>query len=94
MSDVREQQRSSRTAKDVKELHARFNDWLDSDLDEIPVLPEGARLDQNATYVDLSLDEPVEFTATGDMEAGPGQFFVPKDDVPYQIWNRLRGRFR
>lgn len=83
-----------RTAKDVKALHARFSDWLDSDLDEIPVLPEGTRLEQDGTYIDLAVDEPEEFVATGGMEAGPDNYYVAKSDVPYQIWNRLLGRPR
>ena len=81
----------ARTAKDVKHLHARLNDWLDSDLDEIPLVPTGSRLEQGAVYVDLNAGTPVEFRATGGMEAGAGQCLVPKSEVPYQIWNRLLG---
>jgi len=84
-------EKSSRTARDVKHLHARFNDWLDSDLDEIPIVPTGARLEQGAVYMDLAADPPAEFTATGGMAAREGQCVVPKSDVPYQIWNRLLG---
>jgi hypothetical protein len=87
-------EKRARTAKDVKDLHARFRDWLDSDLEEIPVLPEGTRLEQDATYIDLREDQPEEFVATGGMEAGPGNCYVPKSEVPYQIWNRLLGRPR
>jgi hypothetical protein len=84
----------SRTAKDVKQLHSRFSDWRDDELDEIPVLPAGTRLEQGATYIDLKAAEPVEFVATGGMEAGAAQCYVPKSDVPYQTWNRLLGRDR
>ncbi|HEX6511421.1 MAG TPA: hypothetical protein VF157_03920 [Chloroflexota bacterium] len=32
-----------------------------------------------------------DFTATGHMEAEPGGWFVRKDSVDYQLWNRLIG---
>jgi hypothetical protein len=87
-------EKQSRTARDVKEVHARFADWKDDELDEIPVLPTGARLEQGATYLDLSRPQLEEFVATGGMEAGSGHCYVPKSDVPYQLWNRLLGRDR
>jgi hypothetical protein len=85
------QEKRTRTVHDIKELHARFSDWSDTDLQQIPVLPPGTRLEQDATYVDLAAAHPTEFTATGDMEAGPDHRYVPKSEVPYQLWNRLLG---
>lgn len=62
----------------------------DEDLKQVPVIREGERLEQGATYLDLK--HPMrEFTARGDMTAGPHNAYVPKDRVPYQIWNRLTG---
>ena len=84
-------ERRARTAKDVKSIHRRLNDWSDADLDQVPVLPEGARLEQNATYLDIASLQAEEFTATGDMTAEEGQCLVAKSSVPYEIWNRLRG---
>jgi len=63
----------------------------DDDLKRVPVLSEGERLQQGATYVDLKQDPHTEFTARGDMTAGADNAFVPKDRVPYEIWNRLIG---
>lgn len=63
----------------------------DTDLKQVPVLPEGTRLQQGATYADLSGDDPREFTATGDMTAERGHAYAPKDRVPYEVWNRLIG---
>jgi hypothetical protein len=83
-------EKQGRTAKDVKELHAEFNEWSDEDLDQVPVVPEGTRLEQNATYMDLASGRR-EFTATGNMSAGRGQCLIAKSEVPYQLWNRLRG---
>jgi hypothetical protein len=84
-------EKHARTAHDLKDLHARLRDWLDGDLKQIPVLPEGTRLEQNATYIDLGADELREFTATGGMTAGPQHRYVPKAEVPYTLWNRLLG---
>lgn len=78
-----------RTAYDVKPLHRQMSDWQDDDLKQIPLLREGERLQQGATYLDLEDPERGEIRAMGDMEAGAA--FVPKDQVPYQLWNRLRG---
>ena len=49
------------------------------------------RLQQGATYVDLADPERGEFRATGEMSAGAESWYVPKDRVPYPIWNRLIG---
>jgi hypothetical protein len=59
-----------KTVHDFKELHARFSEWSDGDLKQIPVVPESSRLEQNATYIDLMAATPHEFTATGSMMAG------------------------
>jgi hypothetical protein len=80
------------TAYDVKEVHRALNDqFIDDELKQIPILPEGQRLQQGATYLDLSDAERREFTATGEMAAEPGNRYVPKTEVPYSLWNRLRG---
>lgn len=80
-----------RTAFDVKPLHRRLRAWEDDDLKQIPVIPAGHRLQQGATYLDLNDPSCQEFTALGGMEATPRNAYVPKDRVPYTIWNRLRG---
>ncbi len=81
----------TRTAYDIKDLHRRLNHLLDDDLKQIVVQPTGARLQQGATYVDLNDLERGEFTATGDMTAGPENYYVAKDDVHYNLWNLLIG---
>jgi len=81
----------ARTAHDLKPLHRRMRDFRDAELKQIPVLPPGSRLEQGATYIDLRAPEPEEFTARGDAEAGPDNWYVPKDAVDYQLWNRLIG---
>ena len=63
----------------------------DDELKQLPVVPDGEHLQQGATYVDLYEQPRREFTARGDMSAQPGNAYVPKDRVPYQVWNRLIG---
>jgi hypothetical protein len=84
-------EQSARTAYDLKEVHDSLRDLTDDGLKQIPVLPNGARLEQGGTYIDLHDPQRKEFTATGDMQAEPGHWYVPKDSVDYQLWNRLRG---
>lgn len=61
------------------------------DLRRIPVLREGQRLQQGATYADFAQESPREFTASAEMVAEPGHAYVPKKEVPYEVWNRLMG---
>jgi hypothetical protein len=82
-------EKSLRTAYDIKDLHDRLRGFPDDMLKQIPVLESGMRLQQGATYVDLNDPEARELHATGDMEARPENYYVPKDEVDYQIWNRL-----
>jgi hypothetical protein len=80
-----------KTAYDIKSVHRHLQDLPDDDLKEIPILPEGTRLEQGATYIDLRSSHPQEFTATADMVAEPANWYVPKVEVDYQLWNRLIG---
>src|SRR5205823_10692004 len=47
-----------KTAYDIKNLHDRLQDLHDDDLKQVPILPEGARLEQGATYLDLRERDP------------------------------------
>ena len=78
-------------AFDIKDLHERLPDFTDDQLKQIVLVPQGARLEQGATYIDLQDAQRREFTATGDMEAGPGNWYVPKSEIDYVLWNRLIG---
>lgn len=83
--------KTARTAYDVKGAHELLRDMQDDELKQIPVLAAGSRLEQGATYVDLSDPDRREFTATAQMEAGQNNWFAPKAEVPYWLWNRLIG---
>ncbi len=80
------------TAYDVKEVHRTLHDWFtDDELKQIPIMPEGSRLEEGATYLDLADPVPTEITAHGVMEAGKDHRYVAKTEVDYELWNRLRG---
>lgn len=80
-----------RTAFHLRKAGLDLGSLDDEQLKQVPVLPVGAPLRQGATYVDLTQSPPEEFTARGDQRAMPENAFVPKDRVPYEIWNRLLG---
>ena len=88
-SDVRTE--PERTAFHLRKRGDELRGLEDEELKQVPVLPEGTRLQQGGTYVDLNEQPPQEFTARGDMAAGANNAYVPKDPVPYEIWNRLIG---
>jgi len=88
-SDVETQ--SDRTAFNIRKQGWELGNLDDNELKQIPVIAAGSRLQQGATYVDLTADPRREFTATGDMSAENDHAYAPKDRVPYEIWNRLLG---
>ena len=63
----------------------------DEELKQVPLVPEGSRLQQGATYVNLADESYQEFTATAEITASQRDAYAPKDRVPYEIWNRLIG---
>jgi hypothetical protein len=82
---------SPRTAKDIKDLHALLSEFQDDELERMPVLPAGTRLESKATYINLREADPREFTAEGNEEVGDYDWIIPKSEVDYELWNRLRG---
>lgn len=83
------EERSARTAYDVKSVHRALAGFRDDELKQIPILDKGTRLRQNATYLDL---DQGPFIAHGMMFVLPGQKVIPKDRVDYETWNRLTGQ--
>jgi hypothetical protein len=80
------------TAAEIKELQqGPLRELTDEQLKEIPVLPVGSRLRQGATYLDLNEPRRRPFTAMGGMVAGENNYYVPKDNIDYTLWNRLIG---
>lgn len=66
-----------------------LQDFSDDELKQIPVLPEGAGLDEGATYVDLMDVARREFTGRGVATVRGRQLVIPKSEVEYELWNRL-----
>lgn len=79
------------TAYDMKGMHRVLAGYSDDELKQIPVLTEGTRLQQGATYIDLAEQRPTEFKVNGGVTIGREQLIVPKDRVPYPLWNKLIG---
>jgi hypothetical protein len=89
-SEAGHPEQAGRTLYDVKDAHTRFAELSADDLKHIRIVPPGARLLNDATYIDLDDPERREFTATNEMEAGDGRLLVAKADTHYEVWNRLR----
>ena len=83
--------RQFRTAYDIKDLHRNLRDLRDDELKQIPILNEGDRLEQNAVYFDLRYPERGMIVAMGGMVVGPDNWYVPKSDTDYQLWNLIIG---
>lgn len=81
------------SAESLTQLHNVLTDFTNDELRRIVVLQPGDRLEQGATYLDLRRPTREEFKATGDMVVGDPMtnLIVPKSQVDYQLWNRLRG---
>jgi hypothetical protein len=84
-------QKAGKTLYDFKDVQRLLHGLTDDEMKRIPVMPQGSRLEQGATYIDLRDENAREFTAMADMVAGPDHLYVPKSDVDYVLWNRLRG---
>src|SRR2546423_11361662 len=61
-----------RTAKEVRAEHRVLLSFADSDLDKMPLAPEGMRLTRGAWYMDLHNPAKADFPATGDETVEPG----------------------
>lgn len=84
-------EKQSPNAYDIKDLVNRYPEMHVDDLKQITVLLPGSQLEAKAAYIDLQAQEPKEFHALGSEIAGPDNWYVPKTEVDYQLWNRLRG---
>jgi hypothetical protein len=81
-----------RTAYDVKDVHDLLQDLPDDELQRIPILPSGTRLESNATYISLKDPERREFTAEGNEDVAEDDWVVPKNEVDYELWNKITGQ--
>lgn len=89
--DSEQRERTDLTAFHLRKRGYELRGLDDNDLKQVPLLAEGTRLQQGATYVNLADEKPREFKATADVTAEAGDAYAPKDKVPYEVWNRLIG---
>lgn len=82
---------NSVSAYEIKGMRRVLAGYTDDELKQIPVLAEGTRLQQGATYIDLAEQHPTEFKVNGGVTIGREQLIVPKDRVPHPLWNKLIG---
>ena len=80
-----------RSAYDLKEVHACLESLRDDQLKQIPVLEDGERLEQGAVYFDLRHPQDGEMRAISSMVAGPDHWYIPKSEMPYELWNLVIG---
>jgi hypothetical protein len=79
----------ARTAADIDVLAGRLNGFTRDELSEIPIVSAGTKLKQGAVYLDMRIPAPVPFTATADITATEMNFYAPKAEISYELWNRL-----
>jgi hypothetical protein len=78
-----------RSAAEIKHLTRQLQQFNNDELEQIPILRKGERLQQGAVYLDLASSATEPITATGNMAAGDDHLYVPKAETPYTYWNRL-----
>jgi hypothetical protein len=79
----------ARTAADVNVIAERLNSFTHDELLQIPILPAGTKLKQAGVYLDMRIPSSVPFTATADIVATEMNYYAPKAETPYELWNRL-----
>ena len=79
----------ARTAADIDVLASRLTELARDELSQIPIVPAGTKLKQGAVYLDMRIPSPVPFTATANITATEMNYYAPKAEIPYEMWNRL-----
>jgi hypothetical protein len=83
--------RFERTAADIVDLRNQMEGYSSDDLNRIPVLKPGTRLEQGAKYINLKDPARQEFVGMASDAVDEGDYIVPKSEVEYELWNRLAG---
>lgn len=83
--------------EDASKLKERF-DWLESfsddELRELMFLREGEPMDARDEYFDISNPEMGILSGREGQSADEGSRYVPKSQVPRDVWEKLVGPFR
>jgi hypothetical protein len=80
----------TRPASELKRLTRALDGFTMDELAQIPVIEPGSRLAVGSVYIDLQDRERREFQVHGETVASAETAYVPKSEVPYPLWNRLR----
>jgi hypothetical protein len=89
--DIPQSEAMGLNAGQLKDLRDRLPGLTDAELERIPVEPEGYRLRQGSTYVNLRDPGLTPFVAMGGMIAEPGSALAPKSATDFLLWNRIVG---
>ena len=81
--------RRRRTAFEVRHDHRVLHDLRADLLRHIPLVPDGARLQRRAEYLDLHDPARADFRALGDETVRPGQRLVARSEVSLEAWREL-----
>ncbi|MBJ7600555.1 MAG: hypothetical protein JF888_01025 [Candidatus Dormibacteraeota bacterium] len=79
------------SATELKDAHELFPQLDSAELEQLPILKPGTRLEQGAVYLDLSKLARGPFKAIGGQEAPEGHLYVSKRDLDHEMWKRLTG---
>lgn len=79
------------SAFDIKEAHQLLGDLTSDELRDLRVLPPGSRLLEKAAYIDLHHLDQGEFHARAGMIAHADNWYVPKRETSFELWNKLLG---
>jgi hypothetical protein len=79
------------TVSDLKQMHKGLSSLPDEELIQIHILSPGTALDNGAAYLDLKDLASGEILATNNMIAGEDNWYVAKQDTPYNLWSVLLG---
>lgn len=81
--------RQRATTAALKEVTKCLEHFTMDELEQIPIVAPGQRLEQGAVYLDLRNPASGPVTAPAEMIAAEGNLYVAKAETPYEYWNRL-----
>jgi hypothetical protein len=74
---------------EVEVVETRVVVLSDEEINALPVLKPGTKLEPGGVYVDLNDQRRVPFKALEGQEAGTGNRYVARRDIRQDLWNRL-----
>lgn len=79
-------------AQDCKDAQSLLPNMTKDEWKRVHLVPPGMRLRTGDRYVDLRDTRRGELVATGEETANQSSLLVAKNDVDYEVWNKLLGR--